>query len=453
MTPAADRPALTLDPPPAWVRDPAIRASLTALEAVGLTARVVGGAVRDAVRAAAAGAPMPAVADLDLATPARPEDTIRIAEALGFKAIPTGLKHGTVTVVAQGQVMEVTTLREDVETDGRHATVRFTDRWADDARRRDFTMNALYADAGGRVFDPLGTGIADARSGHVRFIGDPAARIAEDRLRVYRYFRFLAQLGSTQPAAAETLAADAAAGTLAAHAAAETFAAIAAAVPDLDRLAVERVWRELRRLLEAAEPIPALRLMARTGVAATLPPSAADGDCPPPSLNIDRLARLVDRLPAVRDAIVRLAALIPAPADALAMRFRLSNAERDRLATARAGRAALDPAAGPPDEKSLRILSADLGKPVVDAVALAAADAPEDQDREGWREAMALAAGLSPPVFPIGGRDVLALGVPHGEAVGRLLDRVRAWWLADGAVADRADCLAILAKLVQSDKL
>ncbi|HET9019281.1 MAG TPA: CCA tRNA nucleotidyltransferase, partial [Acetobacteraceae bacterium] len=264
-----EAPALVLTPPPPFLSDPALRAVLAALP----EARVVGGAVRDAL----AGHP---VADVDLATPRAPEDVTAALLAAGLKAVPTGIDHGTVTAVSGHRGFEVTTLRRDVRTDGRHAEVAFTDDWRADAARRDFTINALSMTQAGAVFDHF-AGIADLRAGHVRFVGHAATRIAEDYLRILRFFRFWARYGAGTPDA-------------------EAVAAIADAVPGLARLSAERVWMELKRILAAPDPCGAVALMQRLGVLeAVLPEGAAPA----------RLAALV-AAGAPPDPLQRLAALL-----------------------------------------------------------------------------------------------------------------------------------------------
>ena len=261
---------------------------------------MVGGAVRDTLAGRA-------VADIDLATPRTPEQVTEALQAAGIRAVPTGLDHGTVTAVSDGRGFEVTTLRRDVETDGRHAVVAFTDDWRADAARRDFTINAMSMTRAGEVFDYFG-GIGDLRAGILRFVGDPATRIAEDYLRILRYFRFFARYcrRSADPAA---------------------LAAIRAGVPGLASLSVERVWSELARILSAPDPRPPSRLMAELGVLAAVLPEGAD-----PA----RLARLVEAA-APADPLLRLAALLTGDAAALAARLRLSASERDRLVALRAG--------------------------------------------------------------------------------------------------------------------
>jgi poly(A) polymerase len=233
----------------AWVNAPRTRAVCAALTRDGHQAFFVGGCVRNALLGRA-------VADIDLATDARPEEVLALAEAAGLHAVPTGIEHGTVTVVVDRQPFEVTTFRRDVETFGRRAVVAYTTDIAEDAARRDFTMNALYARPDGRVVDPLG-GLPDLRAGRVRFVGDPAARIAEDYLRILRFFRIHAWYGDPD-----------------AGLDADGLAACAALKEGLDRLSRERVGAETAKLLAAADPAPALAAMAATGILARVLPGA-----------------------------------------------------------------------------------------------------------------------------------------------------------------------------------
>src|SRR3954447_12514983 len=282
---------------PPWMREEATRLLLRALRAAGIEARFVGGCVRDALL----GHPS---ADIDLATPARPEDIIAALEKAGIKAVPTGIAHGTVTAVVPPRHFEITTLRRDVETYGRHAKVAFGADWVEHAARRDFTINAIYLDPDGILHDPVG-GLADLEARRVRFVGEPAKRIAEDVLRVLRYYRFEARFGGGTGDE-------------------EARAACRAAVPLLPKLSAERVASELLRLLAVPNPVPALGMMAEDGVLAAILPEAQ---------RLDRLERLVGLEPEC-DPLRRLAALVEtdaAGAEAVAERLRLSNAERDRL--------------------------------------------------------------------------------------------------------------------------
>jgi poly(A) polymerase len=389
-------PALTIEPP-GFLSDPALVPVLAALP----EARVAGGAVRDAL----AGRP---VADIDLATPRRPEQVTEALTQAGIRAVPTGIDHGTVTAVSGGRGFEITTLRRDVRTDGRHAVVDFTGDWRADAARRDFTMNALSMTRGGAVFDYFG-GIADLRAGVVRFVGDPATRIAEDYLRILRFFRFHARYASGPPDAA-------------------ALAAIPAAVPGLARLSAERVWSELTRILAAPDPREAVALMAGLGVLAAVIPEGAD-----PA----RLARVV-AAGAPADPMLRVAALLTGDPVAFAARLRLSTADHDRLTALR------DAPLAQPDEDDaalLRLLADTDPAVLLDRTWLDGATGSE------WAALRARLASMPRPVFPLEGRDVLALGLPPGPPVGALLRAVRDWWLEGGCSADAAACRAELARL------
>jgi poly(A) polymerase len=388
-----DTPVLRIDPPD-FLAEPALSAVMAALP----EARVVGGAVRDVLAGRVVG-------EVDLATPRRPEQVTEALAAAGMRAVPTGLDHGTVTALSGARGFEVTTLRRDVETDGRHAVVAFTDNWRADATRRDFTINAMSLTRAGEVFDYFG-GIDDLRAGILRFVGDPATRIAEDYLRILRYFRFFARYSSkpADPAALD---------------------AIRTGVPGLAGLSVERVWSELTRILSAPDPRAAIGLMEQLGVLAAVLPEGADAS---------RLARLIEADAPV-DPLLRLAALLTGDPAALAARLRLSAAERDRLTALRAG-----PMARPSDDDATlrRLLADEAQKTLIDRTWLAGGSAPE------WAALRARLAAIPRPVFPLEGRDVLALGEPEGPRVGALLRAVRQWWLDGGCVADKEACRAEL---------
>jgi len=392
-----------------WMTEPATRAVLDALAAGGAEAMFVGGSVRDALL----GAP---IADIDIATPAPPERVIELLHERGIKTVPTGLAHGTVTAIVPPRHFEITTLRRDVETFGRHARVAFDAGWAEDAARRDFTMNAIFLAPDGQIVDPVG-GLPDLRAGRVRFVGDPAARIAEDVLRLLRYYRFEARFGKGDgdPAAR---------------------AACRAAVPLLPTLSAERVAQELTRLLAAANPVPVLAMMREDGVLAAVLPEAR---------RLDRLERLIALEPEP-DTLRRLAALIEvdsAGAIALAERLRFPNAWRDRLvglappwafdtdADPRGRRRALY-CLGPVRYRDLALLIAAEGRIAPPLLA----------------ELLDSARLWSQPKFPLAGRDVTALGVAPGPRVGHLLHEVRCWWEAGDFAADRSQCLAHLKELI-----
>jgi poly(A) polymerase/tRNA nucleotidyltransferase (CCA-adding enzyme) len=384
--------------PPEWLSRGAPAAVLRALPG----ARVVGGAVRDLL----AGRP---VHDVDVAVALPPEDAARRLREAGVKVFETGLAHGTVTAVLEHQPVEVTSLRRDLVTDGRHAEVAWSTDWREDAARRDFTVNAMSMDAGGHVWDYFG-GRDDLAAGRVRFVGDPATRMAEDYLRLLRFFRFQARYGRGAPDPA-------------------ALAAIREAVPGLARLSAERVWMELKRLLEAPDPSGALALMREAGVLPAILPEAGE---PAPLLRLLRAG-------APAEPMLRLSALLApgSDAEALARRLRFSVAEAERL------RALHDPAPRPApvlEGDALRRWLAQAPQGLAADLAWAA-EAADGEDRAPLR---ARIAATSRPVFPLQGRDALAAGIPPGPAVGQALARVRRWWLEGGCTAGAEACRAML---------
>jgi poly(A) polymerase len=390
-----------------WLAAPASRQVLEALMAGGSPARFVGGCVRDGLLGLDQ-----AGRDLDLATPEPPERVMELLKAAGLKTIPTGLAHGTVTAMTGGRRFEITTLRRDVATDGRHATIAFTDDFEADAARRDFTINAMSCDREGRLFDYFG-GRADLAAGRVRFVGPAAARIAEDFLRILRFFRFLAHYGRL-PADAEALQ------------------ACAAAAPEIAQLSGERVQAEMRKLLAAKDPLPALGLMAETGVLAQVVPGVPDRE---------RLARLLALAPQAH-WLLRLAALLRGQARAageVASRWRLSSRDAERLSALTDE--PLPPLGATPAARrqALHRLGAER---YADLVRLAAAEDPAADAGAALGEALAESAGWQPKALPITGHDVIGLGVPAGPAVGRVLAEVEDWWIAQDFRPDHAACLA-----------
>ncbi len=401
--------------PQDWMTAPNTVAVLNALAAAGAKARFVGGCVRDALIGRSVG-------DIDIATDAVPERVIEALEAAGIKAVPTGIDHGTITAVAGGTPFEITTLRRDVETFGRHATVAFTGDWKEDAARRDFTINALSLDRDGTLHDPFG-GVEDLRAGRIRFVGEPEARIEEDVLRLLRFFRFHAHYGRNglDPAG---------------------LAACRKMAPRLANLSAERIWSELRKLLLAPDPGVVLRTMQANAVIGVVLPEAIEFE------RLDRLVALEANAavywPAIvaADALRRLGALVAvdeAGADALARRLRTSNAERERLVAIARG---LGEPPDFPDDRTVRRTLYKMPRDQFVDLALvlwAAKGGPAP-----WQEALGLAACWTAPVFPIAGRDASALGIPQGPRIGALLRAVEDWWIAEDFRPDRNACLARL---------
>ena len=377
---------------------PGVRPVLAALPG----ARIVGGAVRDLL------ADRP-VSDVDIATALTPDAVTAALRNAGLRAIPTGIAHGTVTALAEGATIEVTTLRRDVETDGRHAVVAFTDDFRVDAARRDFTINAMSLAPDGILFDYFG-GTEDLAAGRVRFVGSPAERIAEDHLRILRFFRFWARYGVDGPDA-------------------ETAEALSDGAPKLATLSAERLWSETAKILLGTDPRAVLALMEALGVLAALLPET-DPDWP---ATFDRLA--ASQAPA--DPVLRLAALVTGP-DRVARRLKLSNAERDQL---------------------IAVSAAELPSPEADDTALrrALAETPAAvligrsflrHDPGPAAAALRARVAATPqPIFPLQGRDGVAIGLAPGPALGEALRQVRAWWLAGGCVATAEECRAELARV------
>ncbi|UAK22983.1 CCA tRNA nucleotidyltransferase [Sphingomonas nostoxanthinifaciens] len=370
-----------------WAARPSLARLADALGARDGHVRYVGGAVRDTLL----GLP---VADIDLATCLVPETVKQRIRAAGFRAVPTGIRHGTITAVLPDGPVEVTTLRRDVSTDGRHAEVAFTDDWQEDAARRDFTINALSADPLARTIHDYFGGLDDVAAGRVRFIGDPLRRIAEDHLRILRFFRFHARFGRGAPDA-------------------PGLDACTARANDLMTLSRERIAQEMLKLLAVDDPTPTIATMARHGILAPiLPEIDADG--------VERLERLVAREQALAppgDALRRLSALLPADpslVDGVAARLRLSNAQRKRLVVA----ADADLGATP------QALAHRIGSEGARDRLLLRADDPS--------HGLAALAGWTPPSLPLKGGELVGMGLSAGPLVAATLQAIERQWIAEG---------------------
>jgi poly(A) polymerase len=352
------------------------------------------------------------VADIDLATTLVPEAVVERARAHALKPVPTGLAHGTITVVVDGTPFEVTTLRADVATDGRHAEVAFGRDWSVDAHRRDFTVNALYVSPDGTVHDFVG-GIDDCAQRRIRFIGDAAARIGEDYLRILRFFRFHAAYGADAPDP-------------------DGLAACIAAADGIARLSAERLGQEMKKLLVARRAGPTVALMAETGILARV---LGDG------ATVSRFARLRDLLGAAAtkaDAALLLAALHPDGA-AIGTALRLSRAEIGRMTAAQA---AADPAAAAAAPDDLRRLVHRLGRTAVaDGLRLAVADGRLGVDDLATADAVVTAFDPGPP--PVRGRDLAGCGLA-GPEIGRRVREAERLWVDSDFTLDRAALLAAL---------
>lgn len=396
----------------AWMIEPRTCAVIEVLTKNGGAARFVGGAVRNALLGEAVG-------DIDIATPLVPEEVMRRLQAARLGAVPTGIEHGTITAVSGGKPFEITTLRRDVETFGRRAVVAYTTNWAEDAARRDFTINALYAGEDGAIFDYF-DGLADLAARRVRFVGDATARIREDYLRILRLFRFHAWYGH---------------GDLDE----EALAAATAEKGGLKLLSGERVQRELLRLLEAQDPLPALKQMEKAKILAQILLAG---------FRLPRLKRFVsverkNSLPP--DAVLRLAALLPdgvAPALRIAEALKLSNAARDRLVQA-----------GEKDERIVAALAPAEARQLIyrlgaacflDQLLLRWAASGARANDAAWRGLLGLAMNWKAPAFSLDGNDVMAEGVEAGPKVGVLLRDIERWWVEQDFAPDRQSLLTRL---------
>ncbi|MFB9952271.1 CCA tRNA nucleotidyltransferase [Rhizobium puerariae] len=411
----------------AWFREPALKRVLEMLNAGGGEARVAGGAVRNALM----GLP---VADVDIATTLLPEQVVERARDAGIKTVPTGIEHGTVTLVADGHPFEVTTLRRDVDTDGRRAKVAFGTDWQADAERRDLTINALYAAADGKVID-LVNGLPDIETRTVRFIGDAAQRIAEDYLRILRFFRFFAHYGSGRPDA-------------------DGLRACARAKDRLSTLSAERIWSEMKKLLSATDPSRALLWMRQVGVLTEVLPETE-------KWGIDGIHGLVATEQALGwtpDPMLRLVAIVPPDADrleVLAKRLRMSNAEAARLA-AWAGTPM------PPDEITDVVFDRLLYRHGAEGMitrlrlGLSTARGGAEDDASAMRRSARLSTLLQraeryrKPVFPLTGADIVSAGIPPGKRVGEILKGLEDFWVERNFTPDRAALTARLDEMIRN---
>ena len=390
---------------PTWLADPALQQFFAATKAAGGEAQVVGGAVRDWLLGSDGG-------DVDVASTLKPEQTMEIAAQQHWKAIPTGITHGTVTLVLPTRVVEVTTLRRDVATDGRHAVVAYTDNWQEDAARRDFTMNALYMNAAGAVTDFF-HGQQDLKAQSIRFIGDAATRITEDGLRILRFFRFLASHGKP-PADADALA------------------AITAKKDMLAALSGERIAKEIRRLLAVENPTYALRMMKDTGVAPFIFGRAIE-----PATMI-RLHMLEVRADYQTSVWARALALLPAAtavdATWIIDRWKVSRHEAQQLKLL-ASMPEFDAAA--PRHAHTRLMRLHGAPAYLDWVLTQAALKP-GIDITPY---VALAHDFVPPVFPVTAKDLMAKGMNEGKALGDALAQLEQRWEASDYTLTKAELL------------
>jgi poly(A) polymerase len=403
-----------------WMSLPATRAVIEALEARGFAgcARFVGGCVRNALL-------KKPIDDVDIATTLTPDQVTEALEAAGIKVVPTGVDHGTVTAISEGRPYEITTLRKDVSTDGRRAVVAFTQDWAEDAIRRDFRLNALYADSTGRIFDPTGHGVADALAGKIVFVGDAMTRIREDYLRILRFFRFQAWYGKGEPDSTALAACKALKGSLSGRAA-------------------ERTQKELLKLLAADDPRASVRLMAATGILGAVMPQVKA------LTRFESLVAIETEQLFENDPELRLAAMIPDDpkvAQDVAERLRLSNALKDRLIAA-AGREPRIVSWMSP-RQTRRGVYAIGARAFVDRVKLAWAASDRHAAAPQWRALIPLAESWTAPPFPLTGEEVIAAGVPKGPMVGQVMREVEEWWIDLDFIDDKLAAVERLKAVAQ----
>ncbi len=405
--------------PQQWMEEPGLKAVVAALTADGTEIRFVGGCVRDSLVSRP-------FHDIDIATPRPPEKTIEQLEAAGLKAVPTGIAHGTITAVANSHSYEITTLRKDVETDGRHAVVRFTDDWIEDAARRDFTINALSASVAGEVYDPFG-GIDDLATGSIKFVGRAQERIEEDVLRILRFFRFYAYYGRSKPDA-------------------DALFACRQQAPKLKDLSGERVRTEMLKLLLASDPVSALTYMRGTALQVILPEATDFGSL----RGLVWLETTAIKYDAVSpDALRRLAALVAygaADADELSSRLKFSNKQRARLARMLS-----------PEKQSISWENTE--NQICKAIYLYSPEGVRDlillnwakevslkaklprAETDGWIKQIEATENWQPVSFPLNGKDALEVGIPAGPEMGKRLKAVEGWWLEGGCQANKESCL------------
>ena len=403
-----------------WLQEAPLAPLLAVLDRDGEEARVVGGAVRNTLIGAPPG-------DVDIATTALPREVMRRVAAAGFKAVPTGIEHGTITVVADGRPFEVTTLREDIETFGRHAKVAFGRDWRRDAERRDFTMNALSVSRDGAIHDHVG-GLADIAARRVRFIGEAARRIAEDYLRILRFFRFHAAYGH---------------GTLDP----EGLAACIAARAGLEQLSRERIRMELIKLVLAEHAVPTLAVMTEAGLLEQVLGGV------PLLASFANMVKLEQGLALAPDPVRRLGALavsVIEDAERLRERLRLANAEHERLVSMADAWWRISSAW---DEREGRVLLYRVGpERFTDRVLIAWTRAPEGAADAGWRALATLPSRWSAPVFPLKAAHFIERGVARGPRLGAALAAAEEAWIAADFPLDKAALAAIADAAVASAK-
>lgn len=396
----------------AWMRGDDIAALFSAFPESKL--RFVGGCVRNALMDVDVG-------DIDLAAQLEPKEVESALKAAGIKYVPTGIDHGTITAVIDGKPFEITSLRKDVETDGRRAVVSYTEDWAEDAQRRDLTMNALYADFNGTVYDPTEQGLDDLKAMKFRFVGEADMRVKEDYLRILRYFRFLAWYGGAAKVDAGGLK------------------ACRENRRGLKKLSAERVWSELKKLLSAADPSRAVHIMLTNEILDTVLPEASNSD------GLTRLVKLESREAITPDPLLRLMALSarePLQMALLCKRLKMSSKETKRLRAWSDSSVSLDPHAD--NKEHLKSIYLAGKQVVIDRARIRAAGEDDAILSARWMSLAALADEWTPPEFPLSGKDMKAAGIEPGEKMGKTLDALKALWVRSGFTADREKLLMAL---------
>lgn len=379
--------------------------------------RFVGGCVRNAMWDEP-------VNDVDLATRLTPEAVVKALQEAEIRSVPTGIDHGTVTAVIKGKPFEITTLRKDVETDGRRATIAYTEDWKEDAQRRDFTVNALYATPDGTLYDPLDQGFEDIAARRFRFVGKAADRVQEDYLRILRLFRFVAWYGQNATITQDAL-----------QACREHRAG-------LKSLSAERVWSEIKKLLSARDPSRSVRILLQQHVLDVILPEASNSD------GLDHLVRLEAREGVDPDPLLRLMSMMgrePLPATLLAKRLKLSNREKTRLINWASNSETL--AHDMPERSRMQAIYRSGKQTIVDRARLRAAGAEDAIESSHWMALADLAMGWTPPTFPVRGSDLMEAGVPKGPKVGKAMTALETLWVRSGFSTNKEQLLAALKML------
>ena len=407
---------MNLDPKTqAWMRGSDVEALFAAMPKDSL--RFVGGCVRNALWGEAVG-------DVDLATTLEPDAVAAALKAADIRYVPTGIAHGTLTAVIDKKPFEITSLRKDVETDGRRAVVAYTEDWTEDAQRRDLTVNALYADYSGQVYDPTGQGLEDLAARKFRFVGQADLRVKEDYLRILRFFRFLAYYGGAEKVDAASL-----------RACRENRAG-------LKQLSAERVWMETKKLLAARDPARAMHIMLTNEILETLLPEANNVD------GLEHMIKLERREAIAPDPLLRLMAMSarePLQMALLCKRLKMSSKETARLRGWADDGAQLSPDMAERDKLAAIYRS---GKSVIlDRARLRAAGEKDPIISAKWMSLADLAMGWTPPEFPVTGKDLTKAGIESGPEMGRALKALEALWVRSGFHTEKPQLLAALKML------